>query len=177
MKMIFKLILLSIFKTKVEVNKFTFSPSEQISYVKGEELRGKTMSQKSQYRTKQMMELQNYFKSIQGQHVTVNEVENYFRQRGISIGKTTIYRQLERMVSEGIVEKYSVNGIESACFEYIGEPEEKNHSFHCKCEKCGKLFHIQCREILQLENHMLEQHGFHMDSVHTVFYGVCDQCR
>ena len=118
---------------------------------------------KAQYKTKQMTEILTYLKSVQGQHVTV--------------GTTTVYRQLDKMVKEGIVAKYVVDEKSSACFEYIGGQDEGHHGYHCKCEKCGKLIHLHCHEVEELSQHMMEHHSFELNAMRTVFYGVCSECR
>mgnify|MGYP000319187157 FL=1 len=91
---------------------------------------------KAQYKTKQMTEILTYLKSVQGQHVTVNDIRRHFQEQGIAVGTTTVYRQLDKMVKEGIVAKYVVDEKSSACFEYIGGQDEGHHGYHCKCEKC-----------------------------------------
>ena len=50
-----------------------------------------------------MAELISYLKKEEGRHVTVSEISDYFTEKGISVGTTTIYRNLEKMVEEGIV--------------------------------------------------------------------------
>ncbi len=74
------------------------------------------MSEKAQYRTRQITELENYLCSMEGKHVTVSDICKYFKSQGISIGTTTVYRQLDRMVEQGLVAKYVVDGTSSACF-------------------------------------------------------------
>ena len=136
------------------------------------------MAVKAQYQTKQMAKLLSYLKTVQGTHVTVADVCNYFKEQGINIGTTTVYRNLEKMVEQGLVAKYTVDGTSSACFEFLGEEHscQKQECFHCKCEKCGKLIHLQCEDVVKLEAHMMEHHGFRMDPLRTVFYGVCSEC-
>lgn len=137
------------------------------------------MSKKAQYQTRQMKELLSYLESVQGQHVTVNDISEYFKERGIPIGTTTIYRHLEKMIGQGSVVKYIVDEGSSACFEYLGEKKQcgKPVCYHCKCEKCGRLIHLQCDEVMNLYQHMRTEHGFEMDSLRTVFYGTCEECR
>ena len=134
---------------------------------------------KAKYKTKQMTELLTFLKSVKGSHVTVIDISDYFKKQEIAVGTTTIYRQLEKMVKEGIVAKYIVDGTSSACFEYIGSKDAESNSvcYHCKCEKCGKLIHLQCSEVEELRKHMIEHHSFEMDSLRTVFYGLCSECR
>lgn len=57
------------------------------------------------------------------------------------------------------------------------EKESQMVCYHCKCEKCGKLIHLQCNEVESLKQHMMEHHGFEMDSLRTVFYGICSECK
>lgn len=136
------------------------------------------MAQKAQYRTKQMAQMITYLKSVQGDHVTASDICRYFREKGIPIGMTTVYRHLERMVEQGIVAKYTVDTASSACFEYLGEEhgQKKQTCYHCKCEKCGKVIHLQCEEVENLRNHIQESHGFEINGLRTVFYGVCKSC-
>ena len=134
---------------------------------------------KAPYKTKQMAELLTFLESVQGKHVTVNEICDYFKEKGISVGTTTVYRHLEKMVKEGVVAKYVVDGTSSACFEYIGDlhNDAETSCYHCKCEVCGKIIHLQCDEVEHLREHICEHHNFIIDSKRTVFYGVCSQCK
>lgn len=137
------------------------------------------MAIKAQYRTKQREELVSYLKSIPGRHFTAADIVRYFSGRGTAIGTATVYRQLERMVEEGLVNKYIIDESSSACFEYIAPEENCYHPrcYHCKCEKCGRLIHLECSEITELEEHLSEHHGFRIDPMRTVFYGICADCR
>ncbi len=71
---------------------------------------------KAPYKTKQMTELHIFLKSTKGRHVTVNEICDYFKDKGISVGTTTIYRHLEKMVKEGSVAIYVVDGNKQCMF-------------------------------------------------------------
>lgn len=75
------------------------------------------------------------------------------------------------MVEQRLVAKYNVDGTSSACFEYLGAEEHchKTSCFHCKCEKCGKLIHLHCEDVVKLEQHLMDSHGFRMDPCRTVF--------
>ena len=135
------------------------------------------MGNKTAYQTRQHDELLTYLKSTSGQHLTVNDVLVYFKTKGINIGTTTIYRQLEKMVNQGIVTKYIIDHESPACFEYVGtNSHHEGGCYHCKCEKCGKLVHMHCEEIPQLQKHVKEHHGFIIDPLRTVFYGICENC-
>lgn len=134
---------------------------------------------KAQYQTRQRSELLDFLKEHMGVHFTAAEIQKRLKDTGTSIGTATIYRQLEKLIDEGSVLKY-VNGPgTSACFEYLPpeKQEEPEEEFHCKCVRCGRLLHIECKELVGIGNHLLEHHHFLMDPRRTVFYGLCDDCQ
>ena len=40
-----------------------------------------------------------------------------------------------------------------------------------------KTDHLPCEDVVKLEQHLMESHGFQMDPCRTVFYGICEDCR
>lgn len=133
------------------------------------------MKRSSSYKTKQKEELTKYIQSLSKKQFTVNDLIQYLKEDGLSIGTTTIYRHLEKMVQEGVVNKYYVNG-SSAYFEYVGEQEKVHKLYRLKCEKCGKLIHFQCSELENVHQHLAINHGFTIDTPKTVFFGICNHC-
>ena len=134
--------------------------------------------EKSKYKTKQRELIISYLKTIPGTHVTAGDLCEHFESIGINIGVSTVYRHLERLVDEGYVKKYTIDSNSPACFEYSGECDDDSEvCFHCKCTKCGRLIHLHCDEIKELQNHLLKEHNFTMSAGRTVFYGLCDKCR
>ena len=132
---------------------------------------------KIQYKTKNRRLLLDELAANAGQPVTVQELCDRLKERGNAMGTTTVYRQLERFVEEGLVNKYLSDGNGAAYFEYVDPADCGEHTcFHCKCEKCGALIHLHCHELEAIQGHILAHHGFKMDNTKTVFYGVCEQC-
>lgn len=132
------------------------------------------MGTKAEYRTRQHDELLQYLQSVAGQHITAGDVCAHFQDCGHPIGTATVYRRLEKMVSAGLVTKYVVDGSSPACFVYQGS--ETGNCCHCKCEGCGRVFHMHCSEVPELQQHILRHHGFTVDAARTVFYGICAEC-
>ena len=137
------------------------------------------MAARGQYITRQKEEIILFLKENQGKHVSVSDICSYFKAQGKPIGTATVYRQLERLVDEGIINKYMIDQNTPACFEYLGGIcDTRDHiCFHCKCSGCGKLIHLHCEELDALGPHLLEEHGFFLDTRRTVLYGLCEECR
>ena len=135
------------------------------------------MTTRSLYKTKHREALIQYLEQRAGTYLTAAEICLELKQQGTEIGQATVYRQLERMVDEGIVNKYIIDENSPACFEYIGKD---SHScevcFHCKCEKCGKLIHLHCEELEGIQAHLQQEHHFLLNPMRTVFYGLCEDC-
>lgn len=130
------------------------------------------------YNTQQKIELISFLKSMQGKHVSVNQIVEHFADIDVQIGLTTIYRQLNKLVEQGFVKKYYIDDTAGSCFEYI-DPEVTDDTanyFHLKCEECDNLIHFACQEVIELQEHVKAEHGFSIDPVRTVFYGTCAKC-
>lgn len=134
------------------------------------------MAIKGSYRTKHKEELQKYLESTKGSHFSASDIYDHFKAIGHPMGKTTVYRQLEDLVSSGEVKKFIIDENTSACYEYAGSLCSHSDCIHMKCEKCNRLFHLECSDVLELEKHILAHHNFRINRTRTVLYGLCSDC-
>ena len=128
------------------------------------------------YKTKQRQMVLDFLAANRGRHVTIADIATHMEQMGETIGTSTIYRRLNKLVEEGQVKRYVFSDSAAASFEYIGEKEETG-GYHMKCKSCGGLVHLECDLIEKLRSHVQEDHDFELDLVQTVFYGTCSDCR
>ena len=134
------------------------------------------MNRNSSYKTKQRSAILDYLIEHKDSHVTVNNISDYLEQDGTHVGITTIYRHLDKLLEQGLVRKYTVDGTTSACYQYANIDEKCHQHFHMKCEDCGRLIHLNCSHINELCSHIFDEHGFTVDLYRTVFYGICREC-
>ncbi len=128
------------------------------------------------YRTQQRDFIIHFLEQTAGRHFTVEEVHEHLLKNGNKVGIATVYRRIERLVSEGLVAKYENGNGEAACFQYTGSGCLESEHFHLKCEKCNSLIHLECSELSQIASHLLESHGFKLNPLRTVFHGLCSEC-
>ena len=126
------------------------------------------------YRTRQRELIGEILRENSNGHLTVDEIVELLGARNAAVGRTTVYRCLERLTAEGKLRKYSAAG-ESACYQYI-DGEECHEHFHLKCKCCGRLIHMECEHMHALSGHILNEHGFAVDPLCTVLYGICADC-
>ena len=132
---------------------------------------------KTGYRTKQAEKILTYLQMMAGKHVTAKDILEYFSRPEDSIGIATIYRHLDKMVEQGAVKKYILDSNTAACFQFIVLEGQGSEHFHLKCEKCGKLIHFDCVEFAKMQEHLAKKHGFAVNSLKTVLYGLCNECN
>ncbi|EUB16257.1 ferric uptake regulator family protein [Shuttleworthella sp. MSX8B] len=133
---------------------------------------------KAEYQTRQRRQLIDYMKSTGGKHFTASDVVRYCKEQELGIGMTTVYRQLDKLVSEGLVRKYLIDEKTAACFEYLGDQSKScREHYHLKCESCGRLMHLDCQMIDAFVEHILDHHGFAINPARTTFFGLCQECR
>jgi Fur family ferric uptake transcriptional regulator len=117
-----------------------------------------------------------YLASLGGKHVTAAQIAEHFRGARPPIGLTTVYRHLEKLEDSGHVRKYFVDGVSSACYQYVMDNENCPEHFHLKCESCGALLHLECGMLDRVRRHVFEEHSFSIDRSKMVFYGKCADC-
>ena len=91
------------------------------------------------------------------------------------LGLATIYRQLEKLEAAGAVHK--VNTEEGALYQYCGRQSQGHRDcFLLKCERCGRIRHLDCSHLKALYDHLERNHHFHIDPCGTLFTGLCELC-
>lgn len=127
------------------------------------------------YNTRQKQQISRALMACQLTPMTVDALYERLRSSGCAVGKTTVYRHLERMAEGGEVRKaQSPDG--SAVYQYVGDAAACERHLHCQCAVCGQLTHMDCALLCELTDHLLREHGFRLDAGRTVLMGTCDKC-
>ena len=134
------------------------------------------MKRPANYQTKQREAILAYVASLENRHVTAAQIVGHFALDETSVGRTTVYRHLDRLTRDGQLQKCNVDGIPGACYQYVSEPEANNEHLLLKCEGCGELIHLDCGELDEMHRHIFQEHTFRVNAAKTVFYGKCGAC-
>ena len=97
-----------------------------------------------EYKTKQKEILLECLTENKNVHLTAADISQRLRDKGQSMGMSTVYRQLDKLVATGFVRKYIIDENSSACYQYVDRSGECCEHFHLKCNCCGKLIHTDC---------------------------------
>lgn len=134
---------------------------------------------RNSYNTKQREEILQFIYGRGKKHFTAGDIISSLEKSGGTVGSATVYRTIDRLVGEGKIRKFFIDGGTSACYQLSdGASSEKcAEHFHLKCLSCQKLYHVDCRHIEELKKHIKSEHGFDIDMSKTVLYGICGDCK
>jgi Fur family transcriptional regulator, ferric uptake regulator len=102
---------------------------------------------------------------------SAQELHDELRRRGEGIGLTTVYRTLQQVAANGLVDTLRTDTGESvyrSCSEH--------HHHHLVCRTCGSTVEIQGGDVEAWAAEVAREHGF-SDVSHTIeIFGICGDC-
>ena len=104
-------------------------------------------------------------------HVTANEVYEFVKEFCPTIGKGTVYRNLDILVEEGDLRKVEVPDGPNRFDLTL-----KNH-YHVRCVNCGEISDVDMDEILGLLEKIHDTHGMDFLEYDILFKGICPKCQ
>ena len=125
------------------------------------------------YMTRQQREVLQCIESC-ADGASAAELADLLHARGSRVGLTTVYRQLERLEHQGLVHKVVTD--EGARFQFCRAHHAGRDCFLLKCERCGRLEHLDCSHLGELYQHLMDEHHFVINPRRTLFYGLCEEC-
>ena len=104
-------------------------------------------------------------------HVTAEEVYEYIKIKYPSIGKGTVYRDLNMLSDMGEIRRVEVpDGPDR--FDFTLSPH-----YHVVCVKCGIVSDVDMDVLGDLENKIKDTHGVTFLSYDILFKGICEKCK
>ena len=85
-----------------------------------------------------------------------------------------IQEEKQKLIKEGKIKKFIDVSGRQGIWQY--NSGHCGQHYHLKCFDCGKVIHLECEIVENLENHIGKEHGFAIDREKTIFYGRCDLC-
>ena len=130
---------------------------------------------RGEYATKQREAILSFLRENNA-HTTASDILYHLREQGYQVSTATVYRTLEKFEAEGVVKKMVIGEGTGACYQFADSEGCAEH-FHLKCVKCGRLIHLSCEFMHEMEKHIFDDHGFTVSSGRTIIYGVCQSCN
>ena len=104
-------------------------------------------------------------------HATAEEIYTAIQSSYPSIGKGTVYRNLNILVEKGEIRRV----------EFPGEPDRFDHTlsrhYHILCVRCGRVVDVEPEPGLEPEKQLLDDRGFEILEHDILFKGICPECK
>jgi Fur family transcriptional regulator, ferric uptake regulator len=106
-------------------------------------------------------------------HLSVEEIEQRLRERGLHIGKATVYRTLDILARSGMITERDFG---EGFRRYERVPGHPHHE-HLICVRCGKVIEFTNERLERLKALVAEEYGFQHHHHRLDIYGVCRECQ
>lgn len=133
------------------------------------------MQETHSYRTKQKQLVLSFLAANPNMQYSAKEIAESIKKEA-EIGESTVYRLIKKLTESGQIRRFSGKNGKSVVYQYAGQNGHCHEHFHLKCTNCGEFIHLDCKAVKSFEKHCFQHHGFMIDPMKTVFYGLCAFC-
>lgn len=128
------------------------------------------------YKTRQRETILNFLRENDAESPSANEIYNALCAAGEQVGRTTVYRALDKMAERGELLVFPAEDKNGARYQLRSAACAQQDHIHLKCGSCGRVIHLDCTLVSEFSGHLLKSHGFAIDRSKTVIYGLCAEC-
>ena len=112
-----------------------------------------------------------------GSHMAAEDIYGLVTEEHPEIGLATVYRTLQLLWDMQLVDRIN---LDDGCVRYeIGHlltDETKHNHHHLICRKCGRVIPFDADLLDELEDHIEEAAGFHVQDHEVKFDGLFSYC-
>lgn len=102
-------------------------------------------------------------------YLTVPDMMTLLEEEGRSCNKTSIYRNLDKMLAENVVCRHSF-GTDKVYYEL--RHSHSDHHDHFVCEHCKKIDLLDC----VIDSNKVPA-GYVIEHHHATLFGICSACK
>lgn len=114
-----------------------------------------------------------FFLDHQKSHIPFKELQDHLTQQLPDIDRTTIYRNIEKFISLGLIQELYLPQ-KGKVFQYVFN-QQVHHYYICK--SCGKVTKGNEQLFKKIEKAIKDVHDFSKSNLSVLFYGFCSKCE
>lgn len=132
---------------------------------------------KHEYKTKARALIIDYLEQNAGVRFTARDIFEQLKAGGENIDRATVYRNLEKLYTEGRLIRFKDNDTTAVCYQYSDDHAQCDRHLHAQCSACGKVFHLENKFVEEFEKQMQDTYGIGVDCSRTMIVGRCKDCK
>lgn len=129
------------------------------------------------YSTKSKEIIMKYIQENRDRRFRAQDVHRHIVEQGNTTNLTTVYRNLDKLTEQHILMKTRTPENDSFVYQYLEPQSTCNHHLHMQCSSCGKVIHLECGFMSEIQQHLQAHHGFQLECTTSILTGICDNCR
>ncbi len=130
-----------------------------------------------EYKTKYRDWMQQFFAEHADEKVRARDIYEKMTADGLAVNLTTVYRNLDRLEKENILQGHKSCGDDEKFYQYLQPKLDCGSHLHLLCSRCGRIIHLNCRFMDEISDHLMRDHGFQLDCRQSMLVGLCAECR
>ena len=127
-----------------------------------------------QYHTHGRQQLLAFLQKNAERAYTIEEIAAEMPSEAVP-GKSTLYRLMTQLVSEGTVRRFVRGNSRQFTYQILGGESCHTH-LHLKCVDCGRVVHLDHTISAYVEERLLRKNHFTADERATMLWGRCESC-
>lgn len=133
--------------------------------------------EKKEYKTKTKACILAYLQQHKHRTIGTKEIFQHLAEQGLSVNLSTVYRNMDNLLNDGVVKKLQDIKGDAALYQYLEQGSGCREHLHIQCLTCGKLVHLGCGMEKNFAEHIKLHHEMELDLHASVLYGVCQSCK
>lgn len=129
------------------------------------------------YQTKSRKELLAYCERMGNRRFCAKDIFDYLKEQNISMNSATVYRNLDKLVSDKILLRTKSSQEDSCYYQYAGENSHCHEHLHLQCKKCGRIIHFEDSVMDKLNSFIQKELKMALIPSESLLIGLCDECR
>jgi len=129
------------------------------------------------YNTKSKDYIINYMKDSADRNFSANEIYQHLQEHNQNMNRSTLYRNLDKLVDAGTLMRIKIAGEDSCRYQYQRPEGHCDEHIHMQCRSCGTVFHLECGFMSEISKHLQNHHGFLLEGEGSMLSGLCKECR
>jgi Fur family ferric uptake transcriptional regulator len=109
--------------------------------------------------------------------LSADDILSIFKKKCVKVNITTIYRNLDKLEKEGIINKFPASDSHKALYQIIRHDLKNEEHLHMQCSHCGKVIHLDCDYMTNFIQHLKDHHQFDLTCDKSILFGLCDDCK
>lgn len=121
-------------------------------------------------KTRQRESIMSFFETYPHYHPTADEIYLYVKEKDENIGIATVYRNLKKMVEQGVIAELKVEK-QGVRYDLL-----THEHYHFICDTCGKIENFDSTTLDHINNEVENTTHGKVYAKQLTFHGICKDC-